>query len=43
VSALTDLSLNTMQVSTNSYELYHWHTSQEEVHDCIEDSTHVFK
>jgi hypothetical protein len=31
-----------MQVSTDSYEEYHWHTFQEEIHDCIEDSRHMY-
>jgi hypothetical protein len=32
-----------MQVSADSYEEYQWHTFQEEIHDCIEDSRHVFR
>jgi hypothetical protein len=29
--------------SVGSYEEYHWCSFEVEIHDCIEDSTHVFK
>jgi hypothetical protein len=32
-----------MKRSAGSYEEYHWHTFEAEIHDCIEDSKHVFK
>jgi hypothetical protein len=32
-----------MKRSARSYVEYHWYTFEENIHDCIEDSKHVFK
>jgi hypothetical protein len=32
-----------MKRLAGSYEEYHWHTFEAKIHDCIEDSKHVFK
>jgi hypothetical protein len=40
---LEHIPMQGMKRSAGSYEEYHWHTFEAEIHDCIEDSKHVFK